>query len=380
MADHRPTRAHIHLDRLIANYRTAQDLAAGSTVMSILKADAYGHGLTIAAHALHAVGCRWYGVATLDEAVTLREAGITGDILLMGPLFPGDEAEAIREGIACCVFDADMARRLHEAALRLNERMTVHLKVDTGMSRLGFELNGFSAFSRSLAGLDGLHVRGVFTHLAEADRPDGVVTDEQYSLLGAARDILIREQGEISHVHAMNSAALLQGKQPFGDLVRPGLMLYGAYPSPEQRQLVSLEPVMELTSCITQIRRLPAGRKVGYAGTWTAPRDTVLGVVPAGYGDGVPRLLSNQGYVLVGGRRAPIRGRICMDMFMVDLTDVPDPQAGQAVTLLGRQGEQEITTDDWAAWARTIPYEILCGISPRVPRLYSGMPELKASV
>ncbi len=371
LPDNRATRARVHLDRLVANYRMAGELAGGAEVMAILKADAYGHGAVICARTLQqTAGCRSFGVATLDEAIELRAAGITGDILLMGALFPGDEEEAIRNGIACAVYDDEVARRLNAAAARLGERVPVHLKIETGMSRLGFEPAGFSAFVRRLSDFGSLAVHGIFTHLAEADRPDGYITAEQYALLSSARDALVRGYGEAGVLHAMNSSALLQKRQPFGDVVRPGIMLYGAYPSPWQRANVTLQPVLELVSSIVQIRRLGPGRKVSYGGGWIAGRDSLVGVVPAGYADGVPRLLSNRGEVLVGHRRVPILGRVCMDMFMVDLTDVDGVAVGDEVTLIGRQGDQEVTTDEWAAWAQTIPYEILTGLTRRVARVY----------
>lgn len=372
-ADHRPTVAQIHLDRLIANYRQAADLAAGKTVMAVVKADAYGHGAVPVAKALQKFGCRWFAVATLAEAVELREAGISGEMLLMGAVFPGDEEEAIRAGVTCTIYDADAAERVNRAALRLGEIASVHLKVDTGMSRLGFEVDGFAAFVRGLSSFSGLAVRGLYSHLADADKPDGVITEEQGSLLRSAHRALVESLGGVGHLHLGASAALLLRRPVPGDLVRPGVMLYGGYPLHAELTTVRLEPVMEFHSALVQLRRVVAGRRVGYSGTWAPTRDSLVGIAPVGYADGVPRVLSNRGEVLVGGRRVPIVGRVCMDWIILDLTDVAAPQVGQTVTLIGRQGEAAVTAEDWSAWAHTIPYEVMTSIgNSRTPRVYLG--------
>lgn len=374
-ADHRPTVAHVYLDRLIANYRQAEKLAAGKTVMAVVKADAYGHGAVPVSKALHKQGCRWFAVATLAEAVELREAGITGEILLMGAFFAGDEHEAIRAGVTCTVYDAESAERLNAAALRLGEKASVHLKVDTGMSRLGFEIDGFAAFVRGLSAYEGLAVHGVYSHLADGDKPDGVITDEQGRLLQSAHRALVEALGEVGHLHLGASAAMLLRRPLPGDLVRPGVMLYGGYPLHAELTPVRLAPVMEFTSALVQLRRVAAGRRVGYSGTWAPTRDSLVGIAPVGYADGVPRVLSNRGEVLVGNRRVPVVGRVCMDWIILDLTDVPAPQVGQTVTLIGRQGEAAVTAEDWAAWAHTIPYEIFTAIgNSRTPRVYLGDP------
>lgn len=373
LADNRPTRAYIYLDRLIRNYRRVQRLAGDRQVLAVVKADAYGHGAPAVSYALQSAGCRWFGVATVNEAVELREAGITGEILLLGPVFPGDESEAVHYGITCTVYDEAVAQRLHAAARKFGRPIPVHLKVDTGMGRLGFDLNGFARFVRDLASLDGLAVRGLYTHLAEADQADPQRTEEQCALLRVAQQTLVRAMGDVAHLHVANSAALLTHKHVPGDMVRPGIMLYGAHPAGWlAAQDTDLEGVLEYRSEIVQVRRVLAGQKISYGGTWVAPRDGVIGVVAAGYADGVPRALSNVGEVVVGGRRVPICGRVCMDMFMVDLTDVELPALGQPVTLIGRAGTAAVSADDWAAWADTIPYEIFCNVSKRVPRVYEG--------
>lgn len=371
-ADNRPTRAFIHLDNLLANYRLAQALAGEKTVIAVVKSDGYGLGAVPAARKLQAAGCRWFGVATLGEALELRSAGISGEILLMGALFPGDEEDAVRAGVTSTIYDAASAARLNAVAARLGEQAAVHLKIDTGMSRLGFDVQGFAAFVRSLDRYGSLAVRGLYSHLAESDKLDGAVTAEQARLLESAAATLVSAIGALPHLHLGNSAALMLRKPLPGDMVRPGVMLYGGYPLAQSHSTVMLKPVLELKSALVQVRKVEPGRRVGYSGTWTATRDTVLGVVPIGYGDGVPRLLSNRGEVIVAGRRVPIVGRVCMDWIIVDLTEIRDPQAGQAVTLLGSDGEVAVTAEDWSAWAETIPYEILCGLAPRVTRTYLG--------
>ncbi len=248
----------------------------------------------------------------------------------------------------------------------------MHLKIETGMSRLGFEIDGFASFCRKLSAWDGLAVRGIFSHLAEDDKADGLRTDEQSALLESAVNALTSASGEKPHVHLGKSASLLLKKRVLGDLVRPGIMLYGCYPIIPARSAVVLEPVMEIRSELVQIRRVQPGRKVSYGGTWVAERESVLGAVPIGYADGVPRLLSNSGEVLIGGHRAPICGRVTMDWIIVDLTDIPEVAEGQAVTLIGADGNERITAEDWGAWAQTSPYEIVTGITRRVPRIYHG--------
>jgi alanine racemase len=374
-ADNRPTRAYIHLDNVLANYRLAERLARGKSVMAVVKSDAYGHGALPVARMLQHEGCRWFGVATLGEAIELREGGITGEVLLMGGLFPGDEEDAVRNGITCTVYDPDVAARLQKSAHALGEQATIHLKVDTGMSRIGFDVQGFAAFVRTLDQYPALSVRGLYSHLAESDKLDGVVTAEQGRLLESVGHTLRTALGELPHLHLGNSAALMLQKDLPGDLVRPGVMLYGGYPMVRENSTVALSPAMTLRSALVQVRRIETGRRVGYSGTWTAQRGSVIGVVPIGYGDGVPRLLSNRGEVVVGGRRVPIVGRVCMDWIMVDLTDLQEPRVGQSVTLLGGEGGVEVTAEDWSAWAETIPYEIFCSIAPRVPRAYVGRGE-----
>ncbi len=375
LPDGRPTRALIHLDRLIANYREAQRLAGDRAVVAVVKGDAYGHGAVPVARALQTAGCIWFGVATLDEAVQLRESGIHAEILLLGALFPGEESEALAQGVTCSVPDEDTARRLHAAALRLDRRAAVHLKIDTGMARLGFDLNGFAAFARSLAEYPALTVRGLFSHPLHADQPDPGVTREQGILLSSAADHLLKAVGEVPHLHLANSAALMFEHPVPGDLVRPGIMLYGGYPAEALRARGSLQPVMEFTSAVVQIRRVRRGQSVSYGASWVAGRDSIIGVVPAGYADGVARRLSNAGQVTAGGRRVPVAGRVCMDMFMVDLTDVAGAETGMPVTLFGGLGPAAVTADEWGDWTGTIAYEVCCNVSHRVPRVYLGESE-----
>jgi alanine racemase len=377
MLANRPTRALIHLDRLVANYREAERLARGRAVMSVVKGDAYGHGAIMISRTLQAAGCQSFGVATLDEAVTLREAGIAGDVFLLGGLFPGEEEEAIRQGITCTVYDDDVASRLQQSAMKIGEKAAVHLKVDTGMTRLGFDLSGFSRFSRSIGDYSALAVRGIFSHPSHADQEDPAVTEEQSALLATVHENLSRTLGEFLQLHIANSAALMGERALGGDLVRPGIMLYGGYPAAHLRARNTLAPVLELSSSIVQIRSVEAGRSVSYGGMWRANRKSLIGVVPAGYADGVSRRLSNVAEFIVGGRRVPLCGRVCMDMLMVDLTDVPDPYVGQHVTLIGRDGAAEVSADEWGDLTGTISYEVLCNVSPRVPRVYVGETELE---
>lgn len=372
----RPTVATIDLDRLQANFRAIRGALRPDTgTLTAVKGDAYGHGAVRVALALEEAGCDWFGVALVEEGKELRAAGVTRPILCMGGVSLAGADEAIQARLTPVLSDMATAERLNQAAGNRHDPVGVHLKVDTGMGRLGVPLPHWEAFLDRLSDLKWLRVDGICTHFAESDgggEGARVFTREQTRrFLEAVR--AARARGfRPSLLHTANSGAVLSYPEYAFDLVRPGLLLYGYNPAGRESPL-PLQPVMRVATRVLVVRDLPAGVGVSYGRTWITPRPSRIATLPVGYADGYPRALSNRGEVLIHGHRAPVRGRVCMDLTMVDVTDVPAPvDAGDEVVLLGEQGNQKITAWDLAEQADTIPYEILAGLSDRVPRVYIG--------
>ncbi len=375
----RPTVARVDLAALRHNCRLVRRVVAprGCAVMAAVKADAYGHGIVPVARAMEAEGIDWLGVAIVEEGLKLRSAGVQLPILILGGFADGSEPEAVAGGLTPVVFRSASARALNALGSRTSSRIGIHLKVDTGMNRLGVPRGLLGQFLDLLDGLEHLYVDGVLTHLAEAENPDDEFTAWQLDGFRAAV-AEVRERGHRPRwVHAANSAALMMGRVPMdssaGMIVRPGLALYGLAPDSSLAGALPLRPVMSFESAISYIKRIPAGAKVSYGLTWTAQRSTRVATLPVGYGDGFPRALGNRADALVRGHRAPVIGRVCMDLTLLDVTDVPGVQEGDRATLMGRQGAQEIDAGELAALLGTIPYEVICGISPRVPRTYRDL-------
>lgn len=372
----RPTVATVDLDRLRANFRAVREaVPASAGVLAAIKGDAYGHGAVACARALEEAGCDWFGVALIEEGKALRAAGVSRPILSMGGIGPSGADEAIHARLTPVLSDLESAERLDRAAGRRREPAAVHLKVDTGMGRLGVPLHHWEGFLDRLAGLRWIRVDGVMSHLAESDGPDEssrVFTREQarrfLEAVSAARSRGFRP----ALLHLNNSGGVLSYPEYSFDLVRPGVILYGVGPLGRVPP-IPVQPVMRVTTRVLIVRDLPAGVGVSYGRTWVTSRPSRIATLPVGYADGYPRALSNKGEVLIHGHRAPVRGRVCMDLVMVDVTDIPVPvDAGDEVVLLGAQGGQEISAWDLAEAAGTIPYEILTGFSGRVPRVYTG--------
>ncbi len=372
----RPTLATVDLGKLAANFRAIRGALRPDTgVLAAIKGDAYGHGAVASARALEAAGCDWFGVALIEEGKQLREAGVRRPILCMGGVGLAGAEEAIQARLTPVISDLDGALRMEQAAARRREPVGVHLKVDTGMGRLGVPLPHWEALLDRMAALKWVRVDGICTHFAESDahtEQARVFTREQARrFLEAVRTA--RARGiRPALLHCSNSGGMLYYPEFAFDLVRPGIALYGYDPSGAECPL-PLEPVMSVRTRVLLVRDLPAGVGVSYGRTWITPRPSRIATLPVGYADGYPRALSNRGSVLIHGYEAPIRGRVCMDLTMVDVTDVPVPvEAGDEVTLLGEQGERRITAWDLAKSADTIPYEILAGWSERVPRAHVG--------
>lgn len=365
----RPTWVEVDLDALAANVRELVRLAGGSQLMAVVKADGYGHGAVPVARAALEAGARWLAVACLEEALQIRHQGLTAPVLLLGYLPPEEARAAVEADVSCCVFSDDTARALAQAAARSGRRARVHVKVDTGMGRLGIRPEETVAFVRRLKGIPTLEVEGIFTHLATADEEDLSFARAQLERFAAAVTALEREQMHVPYRHAANSAALLRLPDARFNLVRPGLALYGVPPVPGL-PAVPLRPVLTWKTRVAQVKVMRAGESAGYGRTWQSQGGETVATLPVGYADGYRRALSNRGEVLVRGRRGRVAGRVSMDQVTVVLPAGVEVAAGEEVVLLGSQGEETVSAWDMARAAETIPYEVLVGIGRRVPRVY----------
>ncbi len=368
-----PTYATVNLTALAHNLSCIKRyLSPGCEVMAIVKANAYGHGAVETAQALTRQGIERFAVASLDEGIALRQAGLSASIVVLGALFEEQVSDLVAHRLTPVVSDGRILPTLAKAARSHPTSYPIHLKVETGMGRLGFSPEDLLSFLDNPILRSPFQVEGMMTHLADADGADSDFTERQ---LGAFRAMLeqIRQRGlSIPLVHMANSAAIVRFPDAHFSLVRPGIMLYGYHTLPATIPAPDLTPVLSLRTTIVQLRTIPRGRTVSYNGTFVAQRPTRIAVLPIGYADGYSRRLSHRGSVLIQGRRAPIVGLVCMDMIMVDVTDLAPVQVGEAVTLIGQQGQESIWADEVADWIGTIPYEVLCGIGSRVPRLYES--------
>ena len=361
----RPTWAEISLDSFESNISEARKLAGkNARVMAVVKADAYGHGAARISEAALRRGAGMLGVATVPEAMELREAGVGSEILLLGGIDPGEALTAVENSLTPACYSPRALKALSEAAVRSGKEARYHLKVDTGMTRLGVAAGEIESFFAAAAELPGTSLRGVFTHFASAENEDGEYTDHQMKVFREVLSSLDALGVRYGLAHAANSAALQRFPDSRMDMVRPGIMLYGSGGLGEARLL----PVMKFKTRIAQMKKVPEGTAVSYGGTFVAKRETLVATLPVGYADGYPRKLSNRAKVSVGGRLAPVAGAVCMDFVMVDVTDVVGVGVGDEVTLFG---DGAVSVEDVSLWAETIPYEILSMISRRVPRVYS---------
>ncbi|MBL0225948.1 MAG: alanine racemase [Geobacteraceae bacterium] len=375
MYDSRPTFAEINLAALQHNFKAIRSSIPGTTgILAVVKADAYGHGFEEISRELEDLGVNAFGVAFLAEAIQLRKSGIDKPILLLGGVYPGQERKCIGFNLSTVVFTLEQAQSLNAAAGKLFRKAQIHLKVDTGMGRLGIPYSDTPAFINELRKLPHLALEGVISHFASADE-----LDEQghaFTLLQAGR--FQRVVAEIRtagfaprYIHIDNSAGVLLGNCPDCNLVRPGITLYGAPPSPDFQGKIDLHPVMRLKSRIAMLKWVEAGTTISYARRFTASDRALIASVPVGYADGYPRSLTNKGEVLIRGQRARVTGTVCMDWIMLDVTNIDGVTVGDEVVLMGADASGNcIHAEELAVWAGTIPYEIFCGISKRVPRVY----------
>ena len=369
-ADYNRIYAAIDLDALKFNIRQMQALKPGMKTLVVIKADAYGHGAAEIARRIDSMS-DYYGVATVDEAVELRNAGIKKPILIIGYTASDDFEKLLDYDITQAVYDVNECKKLSDLALARGVRAKVHIKADTGMSRIGFQTDaeGISA-AASLKDLPGLFIEGIFTHYAKADE-----MDKQYAIKQKERFLTfihaLEERGirfQIKHID--NSAGTMELDDGEFDMFRMGIVTYGLYPSDEVDKSVEIRPVMSLKCHVAHVKTVPAGRGVSYGWTYVTCRDTRIATITCGYADGYPRALSNQGRVIIHGKYAPIIGRVCMDQIMVDVTEIPETAVGDEVILIGRDGDACVTVEEVAAPAASFNYELVCNIARRVPRVY----------
>ena len=368
----RPTHVEIDLDQLTANYRAVERAVTPARMLPVVKADAYGHGLVQVARLFESCQPAGLAVAFLEEGAILREAGIVCPVLVMGGLDISQVPDFLHFGLTMTVSSVQAVGAIEEAADRMGTVARVHAKVDTGMGRMGVRPEGTAELLDALLRSPQVEVEAVYSHFATADEPDPAQTLDQIAAFRRVVSYFGDRDLPMPTLHLANSGAVLQHAATYLDLVRPGLMLYGVYPTEIIPRTVGIEPALTWRSRVVLSKPLPAGSPVSYGATWTPDRDTRIVVVPMGYGDGYPRLLSNRGEVLIRGRRHPVVGRVCMDQFMVEVGPDTDVRVGDGVVIIGAQGEGTITANELAAWAETIPYEILTGISSRVPQRYQG--------
>ena len=365
--------ASVNLDAAIENMEAMHRLLKKDTSMfAVIKTDGYGHGATELARVLEPLPyLHGFCVATVEEGVILRNHGIKKPILILGFAFPDEYDIIVEQKLEPAVFTYDMAVALSEAATKKNQDVAIHIAVDTGMSRIGYQVEKENAGEiAQISKLPHIIMEGIFTHFARADEKDKTGAHKQLELF-QKMIAMCKEEGVIfHHAHCSNSAGIIDLPEANMDIVRAGITLYGLWPSDEvQKDRLPMHPLMELKSHVSYVKTLPAGREISYGGTYTTTRETKVATIPVGYGDGYPRSLSNKGYVLIHGQKAPIIGRVCMDQLMLDVTDVPEEvKPGDVVTMFGTDGGETITADELAALYGTIGYEIICGISKRVPR------------
>ncbi len=364
--------ADINLDAIVHNVSALMALTnQGTKGLAVVKADGYGHGDVAVSKAVYNQ-VYGYAVATLDEAVNLRENGIDKPILILGYVNPDEYEALVQNEIDATVFDYETAKELDEVAKKVGKKALCNIKVDTGMHRIGLTPDAAGIdIVKKIKQLEHVDARGIFTHFATADETDKVHANRQFTLFRTFVDDLKAQGVTFEICHCANSAAIIDMPKVQMDMVRLGIAMYGMYPSDEVNQKkVVLHPAIELKSHITMVKTLQAGERIGYGGTYTTTQKTVVATVSVGYGDGYPRALSSKGYVLIHGKRAAIIGRVCMDQMMVDVTQIAEAQRGDVVTLVGTDGTECITVEEIAELAGTFNYEFVCDLGKRIPRNY----------
>lgn len=368
MKHYRPTWAEINLRSLDYNFNLVKRLVGAKVKILVpVKADAYGHGIIVISKRLEKLGVDYLGVASIDEGIALRENKIKNPILVLSPIFPDGVEAVLKHNLIPSVCTWELALKLNQQAARRNQKAPIHIKVDTGMQRVGIDHHSARKFIRRVSGLKNIIIEGIFTHFPCADNKPAF-TREQIKMFEALIQELEKEGIHILLKHASNSLGVLDYPAGHFNMVRPGLMVYGL--SPRDRVRHTLLPVLSLKTRIAYIKDVEKGKGVSYGHTYVTCRRTRLATLAVGYGDGYPRSLSNKAFCLIGGKRARIVGRVCMDQMMADVTDIRGVKAGQEVILIGKQKGESVSAEELAVLAGTIPYEIVCNLGHRVPRIY----------
>lgn len=374
MKKHSRVKALVSLDAIAHNFsEMRKNIQKDTKIIAVLKADGYGHGAGAIAHLIEDYDYIWgFAAATAQEALSLVSDGVTKPVLILGHVFEEDYAELAAADVRIAVSEAASAKGYAAAGKSLGKTVHIHLALDTGMSRIGFSDSQESLDEiAALEKIPNLKIEGIFTHFARADEEDIKPAVEQFEKFMSFTEHLKKMGVHIPMRHCSNSAGIIRFPQANLNAVRAGITIYGIYPSKEvERDVIRLLPAMELKSRVSFVKTLPKGRAISYGGTFVTEKDTVVATIPVGYADGYPRSLSNKGWVLIHGKKAPILGRVCMDQFMVDATGIPGVRTGDSVTLMGKDGEEFLSVEELGDLSGRFSYEFICDISRRVPRVY----------
>ena len=367
----RPTQAVVNLRAISDNVaQIRKRIGASRGLMAVVKADGYGHGAVPVSRAAIRSGATYLGVSSPEEAAELREAGIKIPILVLSLIQPEEAYKSVALKLEQTICSQDLAAALDREAGKVSTRINVHIKVDTGMGRIGVFPENTLAFVRRLRRYKNLNLAGVFSHFSSADEADKTFARRQLEIFNGVTREIEAAGIHIPKKHMANSAAILDLPESYLDLVRPGIMIYGLYPSPHVSRTMKLRPAMTLRTKVAYVKSVPAGNPISYGRTFFTRKETRVATLPVGYGDGYSRLLSNRGAVLIKEQRAPLIGRVCMDMCLADVSGIKDVRAGDEVILFG----EELSVDEVAQNMGTINYEVVCGVGKRVPRVYVGEP------
>lgn len=379
MTEHNRVCAEIDLDAIAYNMEQMKKrIGDHARLIAVVKADGYGHGAVPVAKMFEACSYVWgYAVACLEEAMELREQGIRKPILVLGCVFPDQFEEMIRYDVRPAVYMESMAELISQEAVRQGKDAFIHIKIDTGMGRIGFPVTEESADAvERISRLPGIRIEGMFTHFAKADERDKTYTFLQHDRFMRMKELVEKRQVPVRYFDCDNSAGIIDFPDMKHDLARAGIAMYGMYPSDEvDQKAVDLRPALSLVSHVSFVKEVEAGTPISYGGTFVSDRPMRVATIPVGYGDGYPRSLSNKGYVLIHGKRARILGRVCMDQFMADVTDIPETAFMDRAVLVGRDGDEEITVDELADLSGRFNYEFVCCLGKRIPRIYKKSEE-----
>lgn len=379
MTEHNRVCAEVDLDAIAYNMEQMKKrIGDNARLIAVVKADGYGHGAVPIAEMFETCPYVWgYAVACMEEAAELREHGIGKPILVLGCVFPDQFEEMIRCDVRPAVYTEEMAGQISQEAVRQGKDAFIHIKIDTGMGRIGFPVKEESADAvERISRLPGIKIEGVFTHFAKADEKDKTYTFIQHDRFMWMKEQIEKRQIPVRYFDCDNSAGIIDFPDMKHDLARAGIAMYGMYPSDEvDRSAVDLKPALSLVSHVSFVKEVEPGTPISYGGTFVADRAMRVATIPVGYGDGYPRSLSNKGYVLIRGKRARILGRVCMDQFMADVTDIPETAFMDRAVLIGRSGDEEITVDDLARLSGRFNYEFVCCLGKRIPRVYKKSEE-----